>query len=45
MVSIYLLALVGLAIFAYVAGRQRGRSFTADGVRVHSLPAYHGLYT
>ena len=44
MVSIYLLALVGLAVSTYFFGRARGTAFRAGHGLVHSLPSYHGWF-
>jgi phosphate transport system permease protein len=45
MVSVYLIAVLVLAVLAFLAGRRRGIALLADGRRAHSLPIYHGLYT
>ncbi len=45
MTSIYFLSVALLAVAAYVAGRGRGVSFATGEVRLHSLPAYHGLFS
>ena len=45
MTSIYFLSVALVAVAAYVAGRGRGAAFAGGEVRLHSLPAYHGLFT
>jgi phosphate transport system permease protein len=40
---LFALAMVVLACGAYYAGWFRARAVAAQGVRLHSLPAYHGL--
>jgi phosphate transport system permease protein len=44
MFSTYLIAIVAVAVIAFFAGRARGASLASDGTRIHSLPAYHGLF-
>jgi phosphate transport system permease protein len=45
MVLVYLIAVLVVAVLAFLAGRRRGIALLADGRRAHSLPIYHGLYT
>ncbi len=45
MFPLYLLLVLAVAILAFIAGRSRGRALGASGVRLHSLPTYHGLFT
>jgi phosphate transport system permease protein len=45
MFPLYLLLVLAAAILAFIAGRSRGRALGASGVRLHSLPTYHGLFT
>jgi phosphate transport system permease protein len=45
MISTYLIAVLALAVLAFIAGRRRGIAFVAGGRRAHSLPIYHGLFT
>jgi len=41
--SVLVLIVLGLAIFAYFAGRQRAlKSAARDGAKLHSLPGYYG---
>jgi phosphate transport system permease protein len=45
MFPIYLLLVLVVTSFAFIAGRTRGKSMAAGGARIHSLPTYHGLFT
>ncbi|HET7715127.1 MAG TPA: phosphate ABC transporter permease family protein, partial [Bauldia sp.] len=45
MLSVYLLLVLVMAAGAFIAGRSRGKALAGDGTRLHSLPAYHGLFT
>ncbi|MDJ1158019.1 phosphate ABC transporter permease subunit PstC [Chelatococcus sp. SYSU_G07232] len=44
MVAVFFLALVAIAVAAYLAGRLKGQRLVAAGARLHSLPTYHGLF-
>lgn len=44
MLSTYLIAIAVAAVAAFVVGRTRGAAMGASGIRIHSLPVYHGLY-
>lgn len=45
MLTTYLVAILAIACTAFLVGRRRGAAFAAAGTRIHSLPAYHGLFT
>jgi len=45
MFPIYMLLVLAVAVFAFFAGRTRGRALAASGGHIHSLPTYHGLFT
>ena len=38
-------AIVLVTVAAFAAGRHRGSGFAGSGIKLHSLPSYHGLYT
>ena len=45
MFGITALAVIALAIVAYMMGTSRARSIAGTAQHLHSLPSYHGLYS
>src|SRR5688572_8472820 len=44
MLAAYLIAALIVSATTYFVGSRRGAALAASGQRLHSLPAYHGMY-
>ncbi len=44
MIALYFVLMAIVAVAAFTVGAARGRRLQAAGLRLHSLPAYHGLF-